>query len=244
MLNLLEQIGELLGRLAERYPAQYDLTLRRVSRIKTIQGSLQIEGNPLTVEQVTAVLDGKRVLAAPRDVQEIHNAMEAYDGLDTWEPDSQTDMLAAHALMMKGLVDNPGQYRSGSVGVKKGESVVHIRMIREGHEEADDALEVLERAEQRILGISRRQYRQEILPLSNIVMETVDRIEEFQGKPGLIRGVPTGFPDLDKITSGFHKANLIILAARAGMGKTALALNLARNAAVEAGVPLSSFPSK
>jgi len=126
MLNLLEQIGELLGRLAERYPAQYDLTLRRVSRIKTIQGSLQIEGNPLTVEQVTAVLDGKRVLAAPRDVQEIHNAMEAYDGLDTWEPDSQTDMLAAHALMMKGLVDNPGQYRSGSVGVKKGESVVHI----------------------------------------------------------------------------------------------------------------------
>jgi cell filamentation protein, protein adenylyltransferase len=126
MLDLLEQIGELLGRLAERYPDRCDLCLRRVSRIKTIQGSLQIEGNPLSLEQVTAVLDGKKVIAAPRHVLEICNAMDAYDAFDIWMPDSQTDLLAAHAVMMKGLVDDPGQYRSASVGVKKGESVVHI----------------------------------------------------------------------------------------------------------------------
>ena len=126
ILDLVEQIGELLGCITERYPVRCDLHLRRAFRIKTIQGSLQIEGNSLTVEQVTAVLGGKKVLALPRDVQEIRNAMKAYDGLDIWRADSQIDLLAAHAVMMKGLVDDPGQYRSGSVGIKKGEAVVHI----------------------------------------------------------------------------------------------------------------------
>ena len=126
MLNLLEQIGELVGHLAERYPERCDLHLRRVSRVKTIHGSLQIEGNQLTVEQVTAVMNGKKIIAAPRDVQEVRNAMEAYEGIDVWKAGSQIDLLAAHAIMMKALIDDPGQYRSGSVGIRKGQSVVHI----------------------------------------------------------------------------------------------------------------------
>jgi Fic family protein len=126
MLDLVEKIGELLGRFAERYPVEFNLQLRRISRVKTIQGSLQIEGNPLSVEQVTAVLDGKRILAAPRDVQEIRNAIKAYDSMNLWNALSQEDLLKAHAELTLGLIDDSGQYRRGSAGVKRGEQLVHI----------------------------------------------------------------------------------------------------------------------
>ena len=98
MLSLVAAICERLGQLHGAF--RRDLRLRRINRIRTIQASLQIEGNVLTVEQVTAVLDGKKVLAPARDVQEIRNALAAYDKLDSWNTASIADLLDAHKTLM------------------------------------------------------------------------------------------------------------------------------------------------
>ena len=119
-------ISELVGRLSAA-PAQADaLRLRRINRIRTIQGSLAIEGNTLTEKQVTAILDGKTVIAPPRDVLEARNAHGAYERLSRWQPKNETHLLAAHAMLMKGLADDAGHYRRGGVGVMKGKRVVHM----------------------------------------------------------------------------------------------------------------------
>lgn len=126
ILNLVEQIGEALGVLTRDETVHQDLRLRRASQVRSVQSSLQIEGNTLSLEQVTAVLEGKRVLGSPREIQEIRNAIEAYEKLGDWNPEASGDLLVAHGVLMRGLVDDPGQYRSGSVGVQRGEVVVHI----------------------------------------------------------------------------------------------------------------------
>ena len=100
--------------------------LRRGNRIKTVQASLAIEGNSLSVEQVTAVLSGKRVLAQPREIQEVRNAFAAYEKLPDWTAHSRTDLLAAHGLMMAGLADEAGRFRSAGVGIQRGGEVIHI----------------------------------------------------------------------------------------------------------------------
>lgn len=71
--------------------------------MRTIQGSLAIEGNPLSEQQITAMLEGKRVLAPPKEVQEAHNAIAVYEQLAQWQAHSETDLLAAHKVLMKGL---------------------------------------------------------------------------------------------------------------------------------------------
>lgn len=124
MVSLIAAICERLGRLHGAF--RRDLQLRRINRIRTIQASLQIEGNVLTVKQVTAVLDGKNVLAPARDVQEIRNALAAYDKLESWDAASVTDLLDAHKTLMFGLVDRPGEFRSGSVGIQGGQEILHI----------------------------------------------------------------------------------------------------------------------
>ena len=100
--------------------------LRRGNRIRTVQASLAVEQNTLTVEQVTAVLDGKVVLGQPREIQEVRNAFAAYEAMTQWQPHQLDDLLAAHALLMHGLVDNAGQLRSSGTGIFQGKQVVHI----------------------------------------------------------------------------------------------------------------------
>ncbi|MGZ8172481.1 MULTISPECIES: Fic family protein [Methylobacter] len=126
ILNLVAEIGELIGRYT--ILAEQNLTprLRRENRIRTIQASLAIENNTLTLEQVTAVIDGKRVLGLPREIQEVRNAFVAYEAMDNWHPASEADLLAAHGLLMSTLVDQPGVYRSGGVGIFRGEQLVHM----------------------------------------------------------------------------------------------------------------------
>lgn len=126
ILNLVSEISELIGRLSVLKSAEPTLRLRRINRIKTIQGSLAIEGNTLSEEQITAILQGKRVLASPREVQEVQNALEVYDELDILNPSSQKDLLKAHSILMGELISEKGSFRSGGVGVMKGESVVHM----------------------------------------------------------------------------------------------------------------------
>jgi Fic family protein len=126
VLSLVAAIGEQVGRLEASLPPERQLLLRRTNRLRTIQGSLAIEGNTLSLEQVTAVVAGKRVLGSAREVQEVRGAVAAYDQLDTWDPAKREDLLAAHGVLMAGLVDRPGHFRTTAAGIQRGDEVVHV----------------------------------------------------------------------------------------------------------------------
>lgn len=126
IVNLVGQISEAIGRLSILSEQAKSLRLRRINRIRTIRGSLAIEGNTLSEAQITAILDGKRVIAPPREVQEVRNALAAYDRFDDWNPGEERDLLEAHAILMFGLIDEAGRYRSGGVGVMEGSRVIHM----------------------------------------------------------------------------------------------------------------------
>ncbi len=129
IINKVAEITEQLGRLSvlqEQEQSDSGLRLRRINRIRTIQGSLAIEGNTLSEEQITAILEGKPVIAPPREVQEAKNALEAYEQFEAWQSHSKADLLSAHQMLMLGLIDDAGQYRHKGVGVMKGERVVHM----------------------------------------------------------------------------------------------------------------------
>ena len=118
-----------ISALIERYTINQSsdpLKLRRANKIKTIQSSLAIEGNTLSVKQVTDILDGKRVIAPLREIQEVKNAIAAYDLFDELDPYSSKDLLKAHKVMMSALIDEPGKFRRGSVGVFDGKRALHI----------------------------------------------------------------------------------------------------------------------
>ncbi len=125
ILNLVERIGEAIGR-TEEMPGQTDLRLRRANRIRSIQGSLAIEGNTLTEEQISTILDGRPVIAPLREIQEVRNALKVYEKFPQWEPASQTDLLEAHGMLMVGLLDAPGRYRRGGIAVAGAGEVHHI----------------------------------------------------------------------------------------------------------------------
>jgi Fic family protein len=126
ILNLVAGISEAVGRLTALSEKAGALRLRRINRVRTIHGSLAIEGNTLSEAQITAILEGKRIIAPPREVQEVKNALAAYDLFGTWRPESESDLLEAHRILMSGLIDDAGRYRSGGVGVMAGLRVVHM----------------------------------------------------------------------------------------------------------------------
>jgi len=126
IVHLVAEIGEIIGHYTSALDRDLTPRLRRKNRIRTIQASLAIENNTLSLEQVTAVLEGKRVLGLPREIQEVRNAFAAYDALTGWNPVTEKDLLAAHALLMQTLINEPGQYRSGGVGIFRGEQLVHM----------------------------------------------------------------------------------------------------------------------
>lgn len=124
--TLIAKISEIIGRLSAQEADAQSLRLRRINRIRTIQGSLAIEGNTLSTAQITAILEGRRVIAPPRQILEARNAILAYDLFSQWQPAEEADLLAAHGVLMSGLVDNPGHYRRSGVGVMAGEQVIHV----------------------------------------------------------------------------------------------------------------------
>lgn len=117
IINYVAEIAELVDKLTSTSPLSVSPTLRRANRIRTIHGSLAIEQNSLTLEQVTAVLNGKQVLAPPKDIVEVKNAYEIYERLDELDPYSVDDLLTAHSIMTRGLVEESGVFRSSPVGV-------------------------------------------------------------------------------------------------------------------------------
>ena len=114
-------------------------------------------------------------------------------------------------------------------------------IIKRCFEERGEAEDVIDFAESAIFEISEKKARQSFFPLSKIILGNIETLEEKQGNHSLVTGVPTGYNQLDNLTSGLQNADLIILAARPSMGKTALALNIARNAAVDANIPVAIF---
>lgn len=126
IVNRVADISELLGLWSATIKDTLSPQFRRDNRIKTIQASLAIENNTLSVEQVTAVLDGKRVLGLPREIQEVRNAFIAYEQLTEWNPRSTNDLLTAHGLLMAGLLDDAGAFRLGGVGIYRGEALLHM----------------------------------------------------------------------------------------------------------------------
>lgn len=106
--------------------SRIEKNLRRENRIRTIHSSLAIEHNSLSLEQVTAILDGKRILGNPNEIKEVQNAYEAYELMLRLAPSSVDDLLKAHKLMMNGLVPENGKFRSGGVGVFDGEVLIHM----------------------------------------------------------------------------------------------------------------------
>ena len=126
MTSLIAEISEQVGRITVLQEGTISPHLRRENRIRTIHSSLAIEHNSLSLEQVTAILDGKRVLGNPNEIKEVQNAYEAYELMLRLNPASVDDLLKAHKLMMNGLVSENGRFRSGGVGVFDGEVLSHM----------------------------------------------------------------------------------------------------------------------
>jgi len=126
ILTLVAQIAARIDVLTIQSGMEQNPRLRRMNRIRSIHSSLAIENNSLSLDQVTAIIDGKRVLAPPQDICEVENAFQAYNRLLEFDPYDVMDLLTAHQILMKDLVKEPGQFRSGNVGVFRGKEVVHI----------------------------------------------------------------------------------------------------------------------
>lgn len=126
VLNYVSEIHELLGELKAFSVGKQPVKLRRENKIQTVHHSLAIEGNALTEEQITAILEKKRVLGPARQILEVQNALEVYDSLASFKPLQEKHLLKAHKTLMQGLVKNAGKYRTGQVGILKGTKVSHV----------------------------------------------------------------------------------------------------------------------
>lgn len=126
ILKYLTLISEQLGEINAAHLHKPSTELRKQNRVKTIQASLEIEGNTLSTEQITALLENKRVIGPKKDILEVLNAIELYDAISTFEPTDLQSFLDAHGMLMYNLIDNAGKLRKKSVGIVKGNEIAHI----------------------------------------------------------------------------------------------------------------------
>lgn len=126
ILKLITSISEKLGEVNATFLTKQSPQLRKQNRIKTIHSSLQIEGNTLTEEQITALLDNKRVIGPEKDIIEVVNAIKVYEKLNHYNFTSEKSFLKAHFALMNGLIKNAGTYRNQGVGIVKGTKVEHV----------------------------------------------------------------------------------------------------------------------
>ncbi|MPS73009.1 MAG: Fic family protein [Chryseobacterium sp.] len=126
ILKYIASISEKIGVVNAKFLTKTDPTLRKQNQIKTIHSSLSIEGNTLSEEQITAILENKRVIGPQKDIIEVLNALNVYKDLAQLKFDKEKDFLKAHQSLMKDLIEIPGKYRTKSVGIVKGSKVEHI----------------------------------------------------------------------------------------------------------------------
>jgi len=125
IVHTITGIAESIGLLEGVYLIKPGLRLRRKNRIQTIQASLAIEGNTLTRDQVTALMDKKRILGPSKEILEVQNALTTYHRLADLNPLSMDSFLQAHAMMMKGLIADPGSFRRDPIGVLRENNIFH-----------------------------------------------------------------------------------------------------------------------
>mgnify|MGYP003609568686 CR=1 FL=1 len=126
ILKLISSISEKIGEVNANYLSKQSPQLRKQNRIKTIHSSLQIEGNTLTEEQITALIENKRIIGPEKDVLEVLNAIKVYEKLEEYKFTSDKSFLKAHLELMNGLIESAGKYRKQGVGIVKGTKVEHI----------------------------------------------------------------------------------------------------------------------
>ena len=126
ILKLVSSISEKIGAVNANYLSKQSPQLRKQNRIKTIYSSLQIEGNTLSEEQITALLENKRVIGPKKDVLEVLNAIQVYENLNNYKFHSYKNFLQAHHELMKGILESAGKYRKQSVGIIKGNKLEHV----------------------------------------------------------------------------------------------------------------------
>jgi len=126
ILKLITSISEKIGEVNANFLNKPSTKLRKQNRIKTIHSSLKIEGNTLTEEQITAILENKRVIGPQKDIKEVLNAIEIYDNLEQFNPYNEASFLKAHETLMNDLIEKAGKYRNQGVGIVKGSKVEHL----------------------------------------------------------------------------------------------------------------------
>jgi Fic family protein len=126
ILKLVASISEKIGEVNSAHLSKPPTELRKKNRIKTIHSSLEIEGNTLTIEQITAIIENKRVIGPAKDILEVKNAIAVYDFLEKLNPYKFDSFCEAHGILMNGLLESAGRLRSKSVGIVKGSEVAHI----------------------------------------------------------------------------------------------------------------------
>ncbi len=126
ILQLISSISMKLGEVNANYLQRQSPQLRKLNKIKTVHSSLKIEGNTLSEEQVSAILENKRVIGPQKDITEVINALNVYDSIHKFKPYSSKSFLKAHMMLMKDLVKEPGVYRKQSVGIVQGEKLTHL----------------------------------------------------------------------------------------------------------------------
>jgi len=124
-IDLVARIAEKVGEIRGSGEYSRNLRLRKINRLRSIQSSLAIENNPLTLGQVTDIIEGKRVLGLPHEIQEVKNAYQAYEHLLEYDPYKVKDFLKAHQFLTTQLVKDAGHFRSQGVGVFEGTKLIH-----------------------------------------------------------------------------------------------------------------------
>jgi replicative DNA helicase len=235
-------------------PAPYGLPPQNIEAEESLISAILIDNNTL--------LDVIEILAAEDFYRTAHQKIYAAitDLFDKAEP---IDLVTlANRLKEKGQLEEIGSasYLARlvdtvplAVNAQHYAKIVHDKaslrrliekanaIVKRCFEERGNTDEVIDFAESAIFEISEKKSQQAFYPLSKIILGNIETLEEKQGNRSLVTGVPTGFSRLDNLTSGFQNSDLIILAARPSMGKTALALNIARNAAVDSNIPVAVF---
>jgi len=126
ILELITSISEMIGEVNSNYLNKQSPTLRKQNKIKTIHSSLQIEGNTLSEQQITALIENKKVIGPEKDIVEVLNAIKVYDNLESYKSSSEKTFLKAHQVLMQGLIESSGKYRNKNVGIVKGSQVAHV----------------------------------------------------------------------------------------------------------------------
>ena len=126
ILKLEASISEKIGEVNSAHLNKPPTELRKKNRIKTIHSPLEIEGNTLTIEQITAIVENKRVIGPQKDILEVKNAIAAYNYLHSLNPFSLESFCEAHVILMKELIESAGKLRNKSVGIVKGSKGTHI----------------------------------------------------------------------------------------------------------------------